>query len=164
MKLQKFIDILDEYGRVAIEFFKKNGKDIFTNDHLLLALMAEKWSRKKRLKLVRLGWIIDMEIDKQYCKEKTHFDNILLLYHYFADYISGGCAFFGSKRIPWEEWKDLAKEQDDILKTLVEKNQLKNFRRTKIFHKFADKCNERADLFMEKGHLQECDFDVPSGL
>ena len=59
-----------------------------------------------------------METDAQRRKGETHFDNILPVYRYFADYMNCGCAFFGNKRIPWEEWKDLAKEQVDILKIL----------------------------------------------
>ncbi len=154
MKIQKFIDILDEYGRVAIEFFKKTGKDIFTNDHLLLALMEEKWSRKKILKLFRLGWIIDMEIDTQCRKEKTHFDNILPIYRYFADYMNCGCAFFGDKRIPWEEWEDLAKEQVDLLQTLVEENKLEKFEDDKRYHAFCDKYEQREEELVKKGYNQ----------
>ena len=164
MKLQKFIDILDQYGRVAMEFLKKNRKDIFTNDHLLLALMAEKWSKKKHLKLVRLGWIITMDIGSEHFGGKRYFD-ILPVYKYFADYMNCGCAFFGNKRIPWEEWKDLAKEQVDILKILVEKNQLKSFRRTKIYREFRKKYGDRIDLLKQKGYLSDVDFmSYPSGL
>ena len=165
MKLQKFISILDQSDIVAIEFFRKNGKDVFTNNHLLFALMEEEWSRKKNLKLFGLGWIIDMETDAQHRKGEIHFDNILPVYRYFADYMNCGCAFFGNKRIPWEEWKDLAKEQVDILKILVEKNQLKSFRRTKIYREFRKKYGDRIDLLKQKGYLSDVDFMCyPSGL
>ena len=165
MKLRQFIDILDQYGRIAVIFFKNNGKSIFTKECLLLALMEEEWSREKTLKLFRLGWIIDMEMSAQRRKKKIHFNDILPVYCYFADYMNCGVAFFGDKRIPWEEWEDLAKEQVDILKILVEKNQLKSFRRTKIYREFRKKYKNRIDLLKQKGYLSDVDFMCyPSGL
>ena len=164
MKLQKFVDILDQDGIVASDFFEKEGIDVFKTDELLLMLLKESMESKTWYKLTTLGWIIALEKGRKCCKEKTYFDDILPVYSAFNEYIRGGCHFFGNKLIPWEEWEDLAKEQVDILKILIEKNQLKSFRRTKMFHEFADKCSKRADLFVKKGYLNDCDFDVPSGL
>ena len=168
-EVKEFIDILDQKGIVASEFFQYNGRDIFTNAKLLLALLEEKWSKQKRLKLVRLGWIIDMKIRKKYSGNrsdgKQNFDSILPIYRYFADYMNWGCSFFGNRRIPFEEWEDLAKEQVDNLKILVEKNQLKNYRRTKIELAFGEKYRKRLAFFEKVGYLNELDFmDAPSGL
>ena len=163
MNLHKFIDILDQ-DVIASKFFKKNGKDIFKNDKFLLILLKNKWNEKQWYKLRTLGWIIDLDRGRKVGKEKTYFDDILPVYCYFADYIRCCCAFFGDKRIPWEEWEDLAREQTDILKILVQKNQLKSFRRTKIYRQFGKKYGDRIDEFERKGYLSDIDFTVPSGV
>ncbi len=75
-----------------------------------------------------------------------------------------GCSFFGSTRVPFEEWEDLAKEQMDILKILIEKNQLKSFKRTKLYREFGKKYRERLDYFRKKGYIHPCYFEAPSGL
>ena len=168
MKLQKFVKILNhkptmEELKIAGEFFKKYGKNIFSNNYILLALLEEKWSKQKRSKLLSLSWIIEMEIRREYRKEKTYFKNMLPLYRYFEDYMSEGCAFFGNWRVPFEEWEDLAKEQTDILKILIERNQLKSFRRTKIFFDFLKKCDKRTELLIEKKYLNEEELADPMG-
>ncbi len=156
------IDILDQSSDTVIKFFKQNDRHIFTNDKVLLSLLNLKWSRKKREKLICLAWIIvsrlgDQDYKKKYC-------DFLSIYKYFQEYIYSCCHFFGNKRIPWEEWEDLAKEQDEVLKILVAKGQLKSFRRTKNYQEFLKKYRKRLVLFEEKGYLHECDFDVPSGI
>ena len=164
MKLQQFINVLDKSDEIAHTFFKKHGKNIFSNNYILFSLLKEKWNQKTLLKLFRLEEIIDFDLRREYNKEKTYFKNMLPLYRYFEHYMGHGCAFFGNRRLPFEEWEDLAKEQTDILKILIERNQLKSFKRTKIFHQFNAKCSQRVDLFEKKGYLHESDFDVPSGL
>ena len=165
MKLQEFVDILDQDGIVASDFVKKKGKDIFKTDEFLLILLKKKMELKTWYKLTTLGWIIALEKRRIFCKEKTYFNNMLPVYSNFSEYMRGGCHFFGNKRIPWEEWKDLAKEQVDILKILVEKNQLKSFRRTKIYRGFRKKYSDRIDLLKQKGYLSDVDFmSYPSGL
>ena len=154
MNTQKFINILDQKGIIASDFFEQHGRDIFINDKLLLALIKEEWGRKKWLKFIRVGWIIGMEIRREYGKEKTCFDNMLPIYRYFSDYMDCCCSFFGNKQVPFEEWEDLAKEQVDILKTLVEKNQLKSFRRTKLYLNFCDKYDKREEELVKKGYGQ----------
>ena len=164
MKLQKFIDILNQKKKIAGDFFEKHGTNIFTTDKLLSALLAEKWSEHKYFKLSSLGEIIRFDLGRKCEKKKFYFDNMLPMYCYFADYINCGCTFFSSKLIPFEEWEDLAKEQVDNLKILVEKKQLKSYRRTKIFREFGEKCSKRTDLFEKKGYLNEHDFIFPSGI
>ena len=163
MKLWKFIEILDEPDKIPLKFFRKHGKNVFIDNKLLLALMQEKWSKQTHCKLICLDWIITMDIGASHFGEKRCFE-ILPIYKDFSDYMSGGCSFFGNKRIPWEEWEDLAKEQVDILKILIEKNQLKSFRRTKLYREFRKKYGDRIDKFKEKGYLSDLDFNAPSGL
>ncbi len=64
MKLKKFIDALDQPDLFAIELYRKEGKDIFADDKLLLAVTGDKWSREKRLRLIYLAWIIGIELGK----------------------------------------------------------------------------------------------------
>ena len=166
MKLQQFIDILDKSDETVNAFFKKHRKNILQSERFLLELLKLKWNKKKRLKLVQLAWMIKCDLRTRYFKdgEETYFNSIPPLYRYFEHYMGHGCDFFANRRLPFEEWEDLAKEQTDILKILIEKNQLKSFKRTKIFRQFNAKCSQRVDLFEKKGYLQEHDFDVPSGL
>ena len=98
MKLQKFVKILNhkptmEELKIAGEFFKKYGKNIFSNNYILLALLEEKWSKQKRFKLLSLSWVIEMEIRRECNKEKTYFKNMLPLYRYFEHYMGHGCDF-----------------------------------------------------------------------
>ena len=164
MKLQQFIDILDKSDETAHTFFKKYGKSVFINNYVLLSLLKKKWSKKNFIKLFTLRGIIEMEIRREYSKEKTYFKNILPLYRYFEDYMSYGCVFFCNWRIPFEEWEDLAKEQTDILKILVEKNQLKSFKRTNLNKEFGKKYRKRLDYFLKKGYITDYDLGAPSGL
>ena len=116
--------------------------------------MQEKWSKKKRRKLVTLSWVIFF-IDEicAPCNKKRSFE-ILPIYKYFQQYMYGGCAFFGDKRIPWEEWKDLAKEQVDLLQTLVEENKLEKFEDDKRYHDFCDKYDLLEEKLFNKGYYQ----------
>ncbi len=163
MNVQKFVDILDESDITAVEFFKQHGKYIFTDDRLLLALMKEKWSEKKYRKCLTLAWIVGLGLGSGRFEEKKYFD-ILSVYRYFYRYMFSGCKFFGGIRIPFEEWEDLAKEQVDNLKILIEKNQLKSFKRTKLDREFGKKYLERLDYFRKKGYIHPCYFEGPSGL
>ncbi len=163
MNVQKFVDILDESDITAVEFFEQHGKYIFTDDRLLLAFMKEKWSEKKYLKCLTLAWIVGLGLSYGRFEDKKYFD-ILSVYRYFYRYMFGGCKFFGDTLVPFEEWEDLAKEQMDNLKILIEKNQLKSFKRTKLDREFGKKYRERLDYFRKKGYIDPCYFDAPSGL
>ena len=50
MNLQNFIDILysDSYEEIR-DYYRENGKDIFQDTKLLLALLEIEWSEKKIL-------------------------------------------------------------------------------------------------------------------
>ncbi len=154
MKLQKFVNILDQDCIVASDFFEKHGRYIFENDKLLLALIKEKWSRKKFLKLFALGWIVAIDVGSPHSGEKRHFINILPVYVYLREYISSCCAFFGNKRIPWEEWEDLAKEQVELLEILIKENKLEQFADDKRYHDFCDKYDQREEDLVKKGYHQ----------
>ena len=153
MKLWKFIEILDEPDKIPLKFFRKHGKNVFIDNKLLLALMQEKWSKQTHCKLICLDWIITMDIGASHFGEKRCFE-ILPIYKNFSDYMSGGCSFFGDKRIPWEEWEDLAKEQVDLLKILVKENKLEQFKDDKRYHDFCDKYQQREEELVKKGYRQ----------
>ena len=153
MKLWKFIEILDEPDKIPLKFFRKHGKNVFIDNKLLLALMQEKWSKQTHCKLICLDWIITMDIGASHFGEKRCFE-ILPIYKNFSDYMSGGCSFFGDKRIPWEEWEDLAKEQVDLLKILVKENKLEQFKDDKRYHDFCDKYQKREKELVKKGYYQ----------
>ena len=161
MKLQQLVDIWDKYDNSELDFFQKKGKNVLQSEQLLLKLLELKWSKQKRLKLVTLAWMIRCDIRARHFgfEEEIHFSNILPIYRYFEDYMSCCCAFFGNKQVPFEEWEDLAKEQVDILKMLVEKNQLKSFRRTKIYLEFCDKYEKREEELVKKGYGQLWDSE-----
>ncbi len=152
MKLKKFIDALDQIGRDAIKFFRKEGREIFADDKLLLAVTGDKWSREKRLRLIRLAWIVGIELGSRHKKEETHFGTILPVYDSFHDYMWGGGKFFGDKQVPFEEWSDLAKEQDDLLTLLIKENKLISFWEDKRYHDLCDKWEILADKLFKKGY------------
>ncbi len=149
MKLEKFIDILDKSNDRITNYFRRYGKDIFTNDRLLSALLEEKWSKKKWHKLIALKWIIRFN-DEIYKKPI----DIISIYDYFYNYMNCGCCFFGNKHVPFKEWEGLAKEEVDILKILVQENKLRNFEKDKRYQVFYEKYDKREEELVKKGYDQ----------
>ena len=138
MKLQKFIDVLDNKDdKIAVRFFKRNGKDIFASTDLLMALISQKWSKKKWYRLYLLSWVLMYDMRCSNFSTKKIYNDILPVYRYFADYMCDACVLFKGKGIPFKEWKDLAKEETEMLNIFIQKNQLKEFRKTTICKKIC---------------------------
>ena len=154
MKLQEFIDILDQLPIPALDFFKKNGKDIFKNNKLLLALMNLKWSKKKYDKLGILCWIIALDIGAPEYGGKNCFNGMLPIYGHFADCYDVTMTIGGSGGIPFEEYEDLAKEKTELLKTLVIENKLDKHENDPRVLAWAKKRAKRRKELIKKGYKQ----------
>ena len=150
MKLQKFVDILDQESESASTFFKKNGREIFKNEKLLTNLLNLKWSRKLYRKLSVLSWIIRIDLGRPYDGEKRYFDTIPI-YKHFAIYINN-LSNYGNSAIPFEEWDKMAKEEIELLKTLIKENKLKDFEKDPRFDKVGKKRNKLTKALIKKGY------------
>ncbi len=154
MNLQKFIDILDNKDSYTISrFFRKHGRDIFTNTDLLLALVNQKWSKKKWDRLGLVSWIVGANWSDRN-KKDSPYSKILPIYGYLQEYMYDCCSGFGDKGVPWKEWKDLAKEQVDILTVLVKENKLKKFWKDKRHQAFGNRFDQRVEDLFNKGYYQ----------
>ena len=153
MKLQSFIDILhsDSYKK-AKDYYRKNGKNIFQDTKLLMALLDLEWSEKKNIMLIRLAGIISGEFMVRLYDKKKYFDNILPIYKYFQKYMYNDCSFIG---VPFEEWEELQKEYIDLLKVFIQEGKLGNFEKDPLYQNFHNSTiGERESLVKKYPHLR----------
>ena len=150
MKLQEFINILDQSGIPASDFFKKNGKEIFKTQNLLTALLNLKWSEKLYNKLGILSWIIRIDLGRPHYGGKRYF-HLIPIYKHFAIYINS-LSNYGDDAIPFKEWESLAKEEIELLKILVKENKLKDFEKDPRFNKIAKKRSKLTKALIKKGY------------
>ena len=152
--LKRFIDVLDQH-RKRYRFFDQYGEDIFKEVDLLLAVvMNESWSEKKRRKLLGLARLIFCAIGANYFVERKIY-GILPIYECFQKYVHDGCHFFGNRRIPFKEWKDLAKEEDDLLKVLIQENKLDQFEEDPRYIYFSRKILQHKEYLMKNGYFAQ---------
>ena len=154
MNLQKFIDIL--YSRKDYEesrdYYRKNGKDIFQNSKLLMAILDLEWSEKKNIMLTRLNGIISAEIINRNFFHKTHFSNILPIYIDFSEYMCNDCSFIG---VPFNEWEELQKEYLDLLKIFIKEGKLgKHEKDSRLKDMYEKKFKLREKLLKKHPHLE----------
>ena len=165
--LQKFINILDQEEELNSSFFEQYGKYILKKVDLLIAVvMNQEWSEIKLDKLLCLSSIILSTIRSTYSGERET-SGILPIYRYFQRYMftRSGCNFFGERRVPFKEWEDLAKEQDDLLKVLIKDHKLDQFRgEPRYIYWLQDRFSDRIDELIKKGYTDLQVMEVPSGL
>ena len=150
---QKFIDVLNESNSdTTIAFYTKNKKDILSQVDLLCAVVNLKWSEKTHLKLWRLSWIIFSELQGRSFGEKKNFD-ILPIYENFQEYMYE-VKYFGNKRIPFHEWEDLAKENADLLKALIQEGKFGKHKDDKRYLDLGGKYHNRNEELIKKGYTQ----------
>ena len=159
--LQKFVDILGPH-RKDDRFYEQYGKDVFKEIDLLLAvIMNKRWNRKK---LVSLASIIFHEMSSTYSGDRKT-SGILPIYECFQKYMYAGCSFLGNRSIPFKEWEDLAKEEDDLLKVLIKDHKLDQFRGDpRYIYWLQDRFSDRINELIKKGYTDLQVVEIPSGL
>ena len=165
-ELQKFIDILDQEEKLNLSFFDQYGRGILKDVRLLLALINEKWDhqKKKYLRLASLSRIIFCAIRATYSGDRKT-SGILPIYECFQKYMYAGCSFLGNRSIPFKDWEDLAKEEDDLLKVLIKDHKLDQFRGDpRYIYWLQDRFSDRIDELIKKGYTDLQVMEVPSGL
>ena len=150
MKLQQFIDILDQESESASTFFKKNGQEIFKTTKLLTALLNLKWSEEKYDKLATISWVIQIDLVRPQYGGKRYFD-FLPIYEHFSSYMYN-LANYGNNGIPFKEWESLAKEEIALLKILVKEKKLKDFEKDPRFNKLENKRSKLTKALIKKGY------------
>ena len=151
MQLQKFIDALylDDSNKVD-KFYEENGKNIFQDTKLLIALLDLEWSEKKNLALKRIAGMIFGEFVNREYQKKKHF-NILPIYEHLQEYMYSTCRFAG---VSFEEYEKVQKEYIDLLKTLVQEGRVKNFENSPRYKKCRKKHSKlRSKLVKKHPHL-----------
>ena len=152
MKLQNFIDILylDDSKKID-DFYTTNGKNIFQDTKLLMALLDLEWNKKNNLILKRLAGIISGEFVTRQIEKKKHFD-ILPIYKHFQEYMYNDCSFIG---VPFEEWKELQKEYIDLLKVFIQEGKLGKHQKDPRLQDIYDKnFKHREKLLKKYPHLE----------
>jgi len=111
---------------------EKKVKALLKDRTALDLLLNEEWGRDQYEKLIAFAYLIE---DQLY-----YFDNPDPVFSLFQKYMYHWEKPY-CQAVPFEDWKDLAKKSVDLLKELIDKDQLEKFEKNKKYISFFDQLN-----------------------
>lgn len=124
--------------------------DFFNNyaDRFLIDILKEDFSEDQYDVIHAFSWFVFVELQGRNFGEPKAYD-IPSQYEQIQEFIYDW-DIFGSKRIPWNEWSDIAQEGMDVLKEIIKSN-FNDYKKLPSRNRFMKKVNERLSKIIKNG-------------